>query len=105
MIVFRIVVAVLPQLLLLLLEGGRLDLLGGWNHTDSAFGVLMALFLLTPVATAALLVVEILRYRTHLRQASGTHSFRSFRMVAVAIFFFLESLAVDLLLLSQLRMH
>jgi len=104
-IVFRIVVAVLPQLLLLLLEGGRLDLLGGWNHTDSAFGVLMALFLLTPVATFALLVVEILRYRRHIRQESGTHSFRSFRMVAFAIFLFLESLAVNLLILSQLRMH
>ena len=101
-IVFRIVVAVLPQLLLLLLEGGR-RLLGGWNHTDSAFGVLMVLFLLTPVATAALLVVEILRYRTHIRQESGTHSFRSFRMVAVAIVFFLESLAVDLLILRNCK--
>jgi hypothetical protein len=104
-VVFRIVGAVLPQLLLLLLAGGRLDLLGGWNHTDSAFGVLMALFLLTPVATAALLVIEILRYRRNLRQGSGTHSFRPFRMVAFATFLFLEALAANLLLLSQLRMH
>jgi len=61
--------------------------------------------LLTPVATAALLGVEILRYRRHIRQESGTHSFRSFRMVAFAIFLVLESLAVNLLILSQLRMR
>jgi hypothetical protein len=101
-IVSRVVVAVLPQLLLLLLVGGRLNLLGGWNHTDSAFGVLITLFLVTPVATAALLVVEILRHRRHIPQASGTHSFR---MIAFAIFLFVQSLAVDLLILSQLQMH
>jgi len=40
-----------------MLVGGRLDLLGGWNHTDSGFGVLILLFFVTPLATAILLVV------------------------------------------------
>lgn len=105
MSVFRLVVAALPQLLLLMLVSGRFDLLGGWNRTDSAFGVLLALFVVTPLATAALLVVETFRHRRHHRGDDGTHSFRSFRRVALAIFLFLEALAVDLLVLSQAHMH
>jgi len=55
--VFRTIVGLLPQILLFMLVGGRLDLLGGWNHTDSGFGVLILLFFVTPLATAILLVV------------------------------------------------
>ena len=105
MSVLRLVVAALPQLLLLMLVGGRFDLLGGWNRTDSAFGVLIALFVVTPFATAALVVVEIFRHRRRSRRDSGTESFRSFRMVALAVFLLLEALAVDLLVLSQTHMH
>ena len=100
--VFRIIVALLPQILLLLLVGGTLDLLGGWNHTDSAFGVLIALFLVTPVATATLLVLEIVKYRKHVKREKET---RSFLMPGFAIALFCEALAIDLFILSQLRMH
>ena len=65
----------------------------------------MALSLLAPAATSALLVAEIFRYRRQRASESGTPSFQSFRMTAFAIFLFLESLAVNLLLLSQLRLH
>ena len=105
MSVFRLVVAALPQLLLLMLVGGRFDLLFGWNRTDSAFGVLIALFLVTPFAAAALLVVEIIRHWRQSRRDSGPESARSFRWVALAIFILLEALAVDLLVLSQMHMH
>jgi hypothetical protein len=64
-IAFRIVVTALPQLLLLLLLGGRLDLLGGFNRTDAGFGIVVALFFLAPLAAAALLVVEVMRRRIH----------------------------------------
>ena len=100
--VFRIIVALLPQILLLLLVGGTLDLLGGWNRTDSAFGVLIALFLVTPVATAILLVVETIRYRRHVK---GEKETRSFLMPGFAIVLFVEALAIDLFILSQVRMH
>jgi len=85
-----------------MLVGGKLDLLGGWNRTDSAFGVLILLFLVTPVATAILLVVETVRYRRHGKRERET---RSFLMPGLAIFLFLEALAIDVFILSQLRMH
>jgi hypothetical protein len=99
---FRIVVAALPQLLLLLLVGARLDLLGGFNRTDAGFGVVVALFILTPLAVAALLVVEVVRRRKHVDQDRRA---RSSRMVALAIFLLLEALAVNLWILTQVRMH
>jgi hypothetical protein len=63
---------------------------------------LIALFLVTPVATLVLLVVEIVRYILLIKRKDSA---RSFLMPAVAIFLFVEALAVDLYLLSQLRMH
>jgi hypothetical protein len=104
-IIFRIGIALLPQLLLLLLLGARLDLLGGWNRTDAASGMLMVLFLVTPVAAAALLVAEILLRRRRMAQEAGSDSSRSSRMIAFAALVLVESLAIDLLILSQLRMH
>ena len=85
-----------------MLVGGRLDLLGGWNHTDSGFGVLILLFFATPLATAILLVVEAIQYRKDARREDPT---RSFLLPGLAIFLFLEALALDLYILSQLRMH
>ena len=102
MLVFRTIVALLPQILLLLLVGAKLDLLGGWNHTDSGFGVLIALFLVTPVATAILLVVETVRYRRHVKRERER---RSFLIPGFAIFLLLEALAIDLFILSLVRMH
>jgi len=102
MLAFRIVVALLPQILGLLLFGGRLDLLGGWNRTDSALGVLILLFFVTPVATVILLVVETVRYGRHVKRGIEP---RSFLMPGLAIVLFLEALAIDIFILSQLRMH
>lgn len=105
MIVVRIVVALLPQLLFLLIVAGQLDLLGGWNHTDSAFGVLTALFIVTPLATGALLVAEFIRYRRRTLEADGTRSIRALGMVGFAFVLFFEALAVNALILTQVRMH
>ena len=102
MAVFRIVVASLPQVLILLFVGGTFDLLWGFNRTDAGFGTLIILFLVTPVATFLLLMVEIVRYLLLVKRKEAT---RSFAMPAVAIVLFLEALAVDLYVLSQVRMH
>ena len=99
---FRIVVALLPQVLLVLIFGGRFDLLGGLNRTDAGFGILIALFLISPLATAALLAVEFGRYLLHVRRKVAA---RSFLMPAVAIVLLLEALAVDVYMLSLMRMH
>ena len=99
--VFRILAIALPQILVLLLIGGALDLLGGWNHTDSAFNTLIVLFLINPIVTLILLIVEIIKYRKskHLGESS------SFFMPVLAIFLFVEALLINIVILSQVRMH
>ena len=105
MIVFRVLVALLPQLLFLLFAAGQLDMLGGWNHTESASGLLTALFVVAPLATGALLVVEFVRYRRRALEARGTRSIRALGMVGFAFVLFFEALAVNGLILTQARMH
>ncbi len=101
MLFIRIIAITLPQILVLMLVGASLDLLGGWNYTDSGFGVLILLFLLNPVVAVIFLVVEALRYRQMGKQGVNT---RSFLMPGLAIFIFVEVLATNLFLLSQARM-
>jgi hypothetical protein len=100
--VFRIIVALLPQILLLLDVGGSLDLLGGLNRTDTGLNLLILLFLATPVATAFLLVVEMVRYGLQVKRGIEP---RSFAMPGLAIALFLEALAIDVFIASQVRMH
>ena len=102
MLIFRTIVASLPQILIVLLFGGELGLLGGWNRTDTGLNVLILLFLVTPVATAFLLVVEIVRYGLHVKRGIEP---RSFAMPGLAILLFLEALAIDVFIVSQVRMH
>jgi len=80
----RFVIALLPQLLTLMLVGARFDLLGGLNRTDTGTNILMLLFLLTPVATATLLVVEVWRRRSRNTDDRALASDRSGQMVALA---------------------
>jgi hypothetical protein len=97
---FRCVAIVLPQILILLLVAGSHDMLGGWNQTDDAMGTVLILFLLSPCAMLALLVTEIVRcYKANKGERS-----RTFLFIGLAIAFFVESLAIDLYFLSQLRM-
>ncbi len=102
MVILRTIGSVLPQILLLLLLGGTLDLLGGWNHTDTATGVLLVLFLLNPIVTSILLIVETVKYRRQKKSGNGTPSFL---MPGLAIFYFVEALGTDVVILSQLRMN
>ena len=99
--VLRFLAITLPQILVLLLIGGSLDLLGGWNHTDSAFSTLIILFLVNPIVTLLLLIVEIIKYRRSKRQGDTM----SFFMPGFAIFLFIEALLTNVVILSQVRMH
>jgi hypothetical protein len=98
---FRIVVTTLPQILVLLLLGGWLDLLWGFNHTEAGLTVLVFLFLLNPVVTLILLIVETIKYRILVKKNKGTGSLRWRRM---SIVLFTEALVTNLFILSQLRM-
>lgn len=98
MLLLRIIAIALPQILLLMLLGAVLDLPGGWNHTDSSFGVLILLFLLNPVVAVIFLATELTHYRKLNKQSNEA---RSFLMPGLAIFIFAEVLATNLFLLSQ----
>ena len=95
------VALLLPQVLLLLMVGGRFDLLGGWNHTDAAFGTLIVLFVVTPLVTAAWWIVELIVHRRQGNAGSPSASGRVWLAAAVLV----ESLAINFFILSQLRMH
>jgi len=99
--ILGLVAGLLPQVILLLLLGGRFDLLGGWNHTDAASGTLMLLFVVTPLVAAAWWIVELLAYRASAK--TGLHP--SPGRVWLAAIVLVESLAIDLFILSQLEMH
>jgi hypothetical protein len=97
----RIVAIALPQLLALRLAGAYFDLLGGWNHGESAFGALIVLFLLAPLSTFVLLVAEGARY---LRNARQEQRQKTARAIILATGLLLEALVLDLLIISQARM-
>ena len=101
MTMFRIIVTTLPQILVLLLLGGWLDLLWGFNHTEAGLNVLVFLFLLNPFVTLILLIVETIKYRILVKKNTGTGSL-IWRRMSVALFS--ESLVTNLFILSQLRM-
>ena len=101
MFILRLIAITLPQLLLLLPLAASLDLLGGWNNTDAGFSALLVLFLMTPIVTLNLLIFEIVRYL----KAKKILPERPPRVwIGVAIFLCAETLAINLAILSQLRM-
>lgn len=89
--ILRWLAVLLPQLLVILLLGSSFDLLGGWNSTDAATGLVMTLFILSPLVAGVRLVAEWF---------AGN---RGSRIVASALL--VEALAIDLFILSQLQMH
>ena len=97
---FRCIAIILPQLLLFLLVAGSHDMLGGWNQTDDAMGTVLILFLLSPVVTLVLLVTQIVRCY---KAKQGERS-KGFLFIGLAIVLFVEALAIDFYLLTQLRM-
>ena len=98
----RIIAVIMPQLMGLLMLGGWLDLLAGWNKKDSALGVLIVLFLITPVLTSGYMITELIVRR---RKRSCGLQPGPFLWPAIAILLFIEALALDIFVLSQLRMH
>ncbi len=97
---FRCVAIALPQILILLFVAGSHDLLGGWNQTSDAMTTILALFLLSPSATLALLITEGVRCYKACRGERG----RNFLFTGLAVALLIESLAINYYLLTQVRM-
>lgn len=101
MLVLRIIIIALPQILLFLLIGARLDLLGGWNHEPGSLSILIMLFLVSPFFTAVLLYSESVRYYRQLRSKDGA---QSILLPGLALLIFIEALSIDGYILTTLRM-
>jgi hypothetical protein len=98
--IFRGILIVLTQLTIIYYIAGAHDLLFGFNQTDAGFGTLLLLFFLVPVLNLVWLGIEISLAIKLFRQTRTA----TFLMPAVALALLVESLAIDLYLLSQVRM-
>ena len=100
MVILRSIAALLPQSLVLLIFGAQLDLQSEWNYASLEFvSAVIVLFVLSPLITASLLITEFLKHRKQVKTGQGTPSLL---FPGLAIFLFLEALAVDGFILSQL---
>lgn len=100
MTLLRCIAYLLPQVLILLFLGGSRDLLGGWNQTDDALVTLLALFVLSPSLALTLLVIEVVRcWKNRYEQRV-----RAALFIGLAILFLIEAIAIDVYLLTQVRM-
>ena len=103
MVVLRIIGVVLPQLLLLQFLGSMYDFIGGWNRAPgkSFIEILILLFLLNPVVNLAWFIAEPVRY---FKQRKGKNGIKCFLLTVLALLLFIESLAIDYFILTQIRM-
>ena len=83
--------------------GSMYDFIGGWNRApDASFiKILIILFFLNPVVTIAWVIAEPVRY---FRQGKIQNGLHCLLMTVLALLLFIESLAIDFFILTQLRM-
>lgn len=86
---------------MILFIGGKFDLLFGFNQTDTGFATLLFLFVFVPFLNLLWLIIEIT-----LSVKISKHRVRavSILMPLIALIFLVESIGIDLYLLSQARM-
>ncbi len=101
LIIFRGIAIFFTQLPMILFIGGKYDLLFGFNQTHSGFTLLISLFVLVPLLNLAWLIIEI---TLSVKLFGHRNKALSFLLPLIAVFFFAESIAIDLYLLSQARM-
>ena len=98
--IFRWIAYSIPQLLILLLLGGRFDLLYGLNHTDAGFMLLIVIFVVSPVISILLVIIELIRYFLQGKRERKL----SFLMPGMSIIVMTEALVLDVFILSMARM-
>lgn len=101
MIFTRITGYLLPQVLIILFEAGVRDLLGGWNQTNEAFATIISLFLLSPLIIGYVLVRDTILLVT---KRNDTTRIRLLAIWLLDVVVFVEALAIDFYLLTQIRM-
>jgi|RifCSP13_1_1023834.scaffolds.fasta_scaffold74232_2 hypothetical protein len=91
----------LTQLPILLVVGARFDLLFGFQRTDAGFTTLLYFLLMVPLMNLSWLIVEA---AISVRQAKRCKTTLSFLMPGLALFFLLESLLFDIVMVFQANM-
>jgi hypothetical protein len=86
---------------MILYVGAAFDLIFGFNRMDAGFTILLFLFVFVPLLNLSWLITEIILSVKLLRHRDRAVSFL---MPLIAVFFFIESIVIDLYLLSQARM-
>jgi hypothetical protein len=100
--IFRGIAIFLTQLPLILFVGAKFDLIFGFNRMDSGFTLLLCLFVLVPLLNLSWIITEIILFIKLLRRHQV--SALSILLPLIAVFFFIESIAIDLYILSHARM-
>ena len=91
----------MTQLPLILFLGAAYDLIFGFNRMDSGFSILLFLFVSVPVLNLVWTIGEII-LSVKLRKKGGRTI--SLLMPIIAVIFLMESIAIDLYILSHARM-
>jgi hypothetical protein len=91
----------LTQLPLILFWGAKFDMLFGFNRMDSGFAVLLFLFVSVPILNTCWLVIEIIR---SIKSSVCLKITAKITWPIIALFFLLESIAVDLYIASHAKM-
>jgi hypothetical protein len=99
--IFRGIAIILTQLPMLLFIAGQHDLLFGLNRTHEAFTLLTLLFVLAPLVNLVWVVIE---FRRSVKLSRAHAQGLSFLWPLVAVFFFLQSFAVDFFILGHMKM-
>jgi hypothetical protein len=86
---------------MILYVGTVYDLIFGLNRMDAGLTILILLFLLVPLLNLSWLITEIILSVKLFRHRAKA---LAFLVPLIAVFFFIESIAIDLFLLSQARM-
>ena len=98
---FRGIAIFLTQLPLILFVGAKYDLIFGFNRMDSGFTLLLFLFVLVPLLNLSWVITEIIR---SVRFSKGQSRGVILLMPLIAVFFFIQSIAIDLYIASHARM-
>lgn len=83
--------------------GSMHDLIGGWNRApgSSFIEILILLFLLNPAVNLAWFIAEPVRY---FRERKSKNGIKCFLLTVLALLLFIESLAIDWFILTQIKM-
>jgi hypothetical protein len=99
--ILRGIAIFLTQLTIVFYKAGSLDLLFGFNQTNAGLAALLLLLVLVPLFNLSWLIIEI---KLFFKQFKLQKKLSAILMPFFALLLLVESIAIDLYILSQARM-